>query len=201
VTLAKSLVAISVPSGDIVHTDFAMSLAMLCMDHSVQSFLLNSRSSLVPLGRNQCVGGAQIMKATHLLFLDTDMVFPADTLARLLTHDKDIVGATYSQRMPPFHPLAVTEEGETTVTSGLQRMRIMPVGCILIRTGVFNALAQPYFSLIADGDQLQGEHYSFCAKVRASGFDLWCDGDLSAQIGHIGQKIYRLGDVAMHTNT
>ncbi len=43
-------------------------------------FLLNSRSSLVPLGRNQCAGAAQMMKATHLMFFDTDMVFPADTL-------------------------------------------------------------------------------------------------------------------------
>ena len=191
----KPLVAIGVPSGDLVHTDFAMSLAMLCMNPGAQVFLLNSRSSLVALGRNQCAGGAQIMKASHLLFLDTDMVFPADTVTRLLAHDKDIVGATYSKRMPPFYPLTVTEEDEhIQITRGMRRVKLLPTGCMLIRTSVFNALDKPYFNLVAEGDQLRGEDYYFCEKVRASGFEIWCDGDLSSQLGHIGQKIYRIAD-------
>ena len=199
--MTAPLVAIGVPSGDMVHTDFAMSLAMLCMNAGVQSFLLNSRSSLIALGRNQCAGAAQIMKASHLMFFDTDMVFPADALSRLLAHDKDIVGATYSQRMPPFHPLAVTEAGEQThISSGMHRVRLLPTGCMLIRTSVFHTLARPYFNLVAEGDQLRGEDYYFCEKARAAGFEIWCDGDLSAQIGHIGQKIYRIADAAMHNN-
>jgi len=195
---AKPAVAIAIPSGDLVHTDFAMSLAMLCMNPGASVFLLNARSSLIPLGRNQCAGAAQIMKATHLLFLDTDMVFPADTLTRLLAHDKDIVGATYSRRVPPFHALTVTEEDEHIhVTAGLRQVKLMPTGCLLIRLGVFNALAKPYFNLVAEGDQLRGEDYYFCEKARAAGFELWCDGDLSSQLGHIGQKIHRLNDAAL----
>jgi hypothetical protein len=190
---ASPLVAIGIPSGDLVHADFAMSLAMLCMNPGAPVLLLNARSSLVPLGRNQCAGAAQIMKATHLLFLDTDMVFPADTLIRLLAHNKDIVGASYSRRVPPFHPLTVTEEGENLpITSGLRRVKLLPTGCMLIRLGVFNALAKPYFNLVAEGDQLRGEDYYFCGLARAAGFDIWCDGDLSLQMGHIGQKINRI---------
>jgi len=183
------LVAIGIPSGDMVHTDFAMSLAMLCMNPGVQTFLLNSRSSLVPLGRNQCAGAAQIMKATHLMFFDTDMIFPADTLSRLLAHDKDIVGATYSKRAPPFHSLAVTEEGEHIhITSGLRRVQLLPTGCMLIRTSVFNILAKPYFNLVSEGDQLRGEDYYFCEKARAAGLEIWCDGDLSNQLGNCDGK-------------
>ena len=193
----RPVVAIGIPSGDMVHTDFAMSLAMLCMNPGTQAFVLNSRSSLVPLGRNQCAGAAQIMKATHLLFLDTDMIFPADTLTRLLAHDKDIVGATYSKRMPPFHPLTVAENGEHhQVGPGLQRVRLLPTGCMLIRVAVFNVLTRPYFNLVAEGDQLRGEDYYFCEQARAAGFEIWCDGDLSTVIGHCGQKIYRIGDHA-----
>ncbi|MGB9152865.1 MAG: glycosyl transferase family 2 [Alphaproteobacteria bacterium] len=190
------VVAIGIPSGDMVHTDFAMSLAMLCMNPGVQSFLLNSRSSLIALGRNQCAGAAQVMKATHLMFFDTDMIFPADTLTRLLAHDKDIVGATYSQRQPPFHPLTITDTGEHAhITSGLQRVRLMPTGCMLIRTSVFNMISKPYFNLEAEGDQLRGEDYYFCEKARAAGVEIWCDGELSCQVGHIGQKIYRITDI------
>ena len=193
--MTKAHVAIGIPSGDLVHTDFAMSLAMLCMNPGAEVFLLNSRSSLVALGRNQCAGAAQVMKATHLMFFDTDMIFPADTLTRLLAHNKDIVGATYSQRMPPFHPLTVTEEGEHVhVTSGMRRVKLLPTGCMLIRTSVFNTLQKPYFNLVSEGDQLRGEDYYFCEKARAAGFEIWCDGDLSMQIGHIGQKVNRISD-------
>jgi hypothetical protein len=190
-------VALGIPSGDLVHTDFAMSLSMLCMNPGAEVFMVNSRSSLVALGRNQCAGAAQILKATHLMFFDTDMTFPADTLKRLLTRNKDIVGATYSQRMPPFHPLTVTEEGEHIhITSGLRRVKLLPTGCMLIRVSVFDALQKPFFNLVAEGEQLRGEDYYFCEKARAAGFEIWCDGDLSVQIGHIGQKINRIGDAA-----
>jgi hypothetical protein len=133
------------------------------------------------------------MKATHLMFFDTDMIFPADALTRLLPHNKDIVGATYSKRMPPFHPLAVNEEGQqANFVKGLHRVKSMPTGCLLISTNVFNKLSKPYFNLVAEGDQLRGEDYYFCEKARAAGFEIWCDGNLSAELGHIGQKINRL---------
>jgi hypothetical protein len=196
-TQSKNLVAIGIPSGDLVHADFAMSLAMLCMSPGAEVILLNSRSSLIPVGRNQCAGAAHIMKATHLLFLDTDMIFPADALERLLARDKDIVGATYSKRMPPFHPLTVSAEGEhVQISSGLRQVQLLPTGCMLIRMSVFDALPKPYFNLVAEGDQLRGEDYYFCELARAAGFQIWCDGDLSAQMGHIGQKIHRLVDPA-----
>ncbi|MFA4993833.1 MAG: hypothetical protein WC521_00810 [Bdellovibrionales bacterium] len=192
---AKSLVAIGIPSGDFVHADFAMSLAMLCMSPGAPVALVNAKSSLVPLGRNQCVGAAQAMKATHILFLDTDMVFPADTLKRLLAHEKDIVGATYSKRAPPFHPLTITEEGKLAqITSGLHHVKLLPTGCLLIRMTVFDKLSMPYFNLESEGEQLRGEDYYFCEKARAANFDLWCDGDLSSQMGHIGQHIFRLNE-------
>ncbi|MDR3424576.1 MAG: hypothetical protein P4M13_05795 [Alphaproteobacteria bacterium] len=192
-TSPPPLIALGIPSGDFVHADFAMSLAMLCMNPGAPVVLLNARSSLVPLGRNQCAGAAQIVKASHLLFLDTDMIFPADTLKRLLAHDKDIVGASYSRRVPPFHPLTVTEEGEhIQITSGLRRVKQIPTGCLLIRMSVFDALPKPWFNLVAEGDQLRGEDYYFCEQARAAGLALWCDGDLSMQLGHIGQKINRL---------
>jgi len=193
--MTQPLVAIGVPSGDFVQTEFAMSLAMLCMNPGAPVALVNSKSSLVPLGRNQCVGAAQAMKATHLLFLDTDMVFPADTLKRLMAHDKDIVGATYSKRAAPFHPLTITEDGKLEqITSGLCRVKLLPTGCMLIRLGIFDKLSAPYFNLGTEGGQLLGEDYYFCEHARAAGFALWCDGDLSSQLGHAGQKIYRLNE-------
>lgn len=190
-----SLVAIGVPSGDMVHADFAMSLANLCRHSGPPFFLINAKSSLVALGRNQCAAAALLAKATHLFFLDTDMVFPTNTLVRLLQHDKDIVGAVYSQRAAPFHPLGVTKEGEHKhVTRGLHAMKIIPTGCMLIRMSVFSKIPKPWFNTVADGEQLLGEDYFFCDQARRAGFEVWCDGDLSREVGHIGQKLYKLSE-------
>jgi len=189
----EPLVAIGVPSGDMVHADFAMRLATMCINPGSRCFIANAKSSLVMVGRNIIVGAAQAAKATHLLFLDSDLVFPADTLARLLRHDRDIVGGLYPQRAPPHHPLGVTLQGEhTSVISGLTEMKIMPTGCLLIRLRVFDRLTKPYFNTRVEGEKLVGEDYDFCLRATGAGFSIWCDGDLSRELGHIGQDIFRL---------
>jgi hypothetical protein len=189
------LVAIAVPSGDMVHADFAMQLATLCLNPGARVFLVNAKSSLVMLGRNHCVAAAQIAGASHVLFLDSDLIFPPDTLARLLAHGKDIIGGLYVQRVPPFHPLGVTLEGGAVPGAGLQRMKIMPAGCLLIRLPVFDRLTKPWFNTRAEGEKLLGEDYDFCERAGKAGFEIWCDGTLSREIGHIGQQICRLGAV------
>ena len=189
----QPIIAIGIPSGDMVHTDFAMTLANFCAGLTIPFFIANAKSSLVALGRNQCTAAAIAAKATHLLFLDTDMVFPMDTLTRLLAHDKDIVGAVYSQRNPPFHPLGVMESGaHAHVPPGLHRMQMIPTGCLLIRTEVFQKLPKPWFNCLTVGDSILGEDYFFCQNATAAGYDLWCDGTLSRELGHIGQKTYKL---------
>lgn len=192
-TAAAPYVAIGVPSGDMVHADFAMRLATLCLNPGARTFLVNAKTSLVIVGRNHCAEAARLAGATHLLFLDSDMIFPLDTIPRLLQHDKDIVGAVYAQRAAPFHPLGITLEGEHIhVTRGLRRMKIIPAGCLMIRTSVFGKLPKPWFNIGIEGEKIQGEDYYFCDRARAAGFEIWCDGDLSSELGHIGQAVYRL---------
>lgn len=191
---AQPLVAIGIPSGDMVHADFAMRLATLCLKPGARAFIVNAKSSLVMIGRNQIVEAARLAKATHLLFLDSDLVFPPDTLARLLAHDKDIVGGLYVQRVPPHHPLGMTFDGQhAMVTAGLQRMKIMPTGCLLLRLSIFNQLPKPWFNTQSVGEKILGEDYYFCERAHEAGFEIWCDGDLSQEIAHIGQKNYTAG--------
>lgn len=187
------LVAIAVPSGDMVHADFAMRLATLCLNPGARAFVVNARSSLVMVGRNQCVEAARLAKATHILFLDSDIVFPANTLARLLAHNKDAVGALYVQRVPPHMPLGVTDDGkQEAITSGLRRMKLMPTGCLLLRSGLFDALPKPWFNTREVEGKIMGEDFHFCEQLARHGIDIWCDGDLSREIGHIGQKTFGL---------
>jgi hypothetical protein len=190
-TNSAPLVAIGVPSGDMVHADFAMRLATLCLNPGARCCIVNAKSSLVMIGRNQIVEASRLAKATHLLFLDSDLTFPHNTLARLLARGKDIVGGVYVQRVPPHHPLGMTLEGKhEAVTQGLRRMKIMPTGCLLLRLEIFDKLPKPWFNTRAEGEKILGEDYYFCERAREAGFEIWCDGDLSRELAHIGQKAY-----------
>ncbi|HEU0117442.1 MAG TPA: hypothetical protein VFR09_02310 [Alphaproteobacteria bacterium] len=184
-------VAIALPTGDMVHADFAVRLATMCLNPGARTCIINAKTSLIALGRNQCAEAAKLAGATHMLFLDSDMVFPLDTIARLLKHDKDVVGAVYSQRRPPFHPLGMTIEGEHIhVTQGLQKMKIIPTGCMMIKLSVFDKLPKPWFTNGVEDGKILGEDYYFCEQARKAGFDIWCDGDLSREVGHIGQTTH-----------
>jgi hypothetical protein len=189
-------VAICFPSGDMVHADFALALAALCASAGELNIpIVNAKSSIVAEARNRCIELAREYDAGHLLFLDSDMVFPRTTLQRLLAHGKDIVGATYAKRVAPYPALGVALEGGRVEADGaLAEMRHLPTGCMLLRMAVFDALGRPSFrfSVSPESGAIIGEDYDFCDRARAAGFDIWCDTALSFEIGHIGQSVHRL---------
>jgi hypothetical protein len=194
-TAEQPRVAISVPSGDMVHADFALSLAGLCHSSGeLDVSIFSNKSSIVAEARNNGVGMAQDVRAEYLLFLDSDMTFPRNTLRRLLAHGLDIVGATYAKRVPPFQALGTALQPQPAdPPHGLIEMARLPTGCLLIRMSVFEPLAKPYFHFGLDArGNIIGEDYVFCDKARAAGRRIWCDAALSRELGHIGQQVRRL---------
>jgi hypothetical protein len=192
----RPIVALCYPSGDMVHADFTLALAGLCASAGAfETPIINAKSSIVAEARNRCVELAREHGAGHLLFLDSDMVFPRWTLERLMGHGKDIVGATYPKRVAPYAALgAVLEGGRVEDDGALVEMRHLPTGCLLIAMPVFEALSGlPFrFSIQPDTGAILGEDYDFCDRARAAGFAVWCDSALSFEIGHIGQSVHRL---------
>lgn len=193
-TLPK--VVICFPSGDMVHADFALSLAGLCNSTPpLETPIVNNKSSIVAIARNNGVKEAQRLAADFILFLDSDMIFPRTTLHRLLVHCKDVVGATYTKRVPPYPVLGAALHSEPTCDEqGLTEMKHLPTGCLLIRMAVFEALSRPYFRFLNDEKTgaIVGEDYVFCDRAREAGFRIWCDTSLSQEIAHIGQQTFRL---------
>jgi hypothetical protein len=61
---------------------------------------------------------------------------------------------------------------------------------------VFDKLPKPWFTTRIEGEKILGEDYYFCEQAAKAGFEIWCDGNLSREVGHIGQKIYHLPSVA-----
>jgi glycosyltransferase involved in cell wall biosynthesis len=197
-TAEHPLVAIAVPSGDMVHADFALALAGLChASGALDVVIFSNKSSIVAEARNNGVAMAQDAGADHVLFLDSDMIFPRTALRRLLDHGLDIVGATYAKRVPPFQALGTAlPQQPADAPPGLIEMARIPTGCLLIRMTVFDRLSKPYFHFGVDAARglIVGEDYMFCDRARAAGLRIWCDGILSRALGHIGQQVRRLED-------
>jgi hypothetical protein len=194
-------VSIAVPSGDMVHADFAMAYAQLCLASAGLPLQLTTvKSSIVAQARNNGVELAQKFNADYIFFLDSDMVFPPNALFRLLLHGRDIVGATYTKRVAPFGILGTKVAEQPAVLTGeLLEMQRIPTGCLLIRMSVFDKLAKPYFRFDVDANgSIVGEDYVFCDKAREAGFRIWCDAALSREMGHIGLNVHRLPIRAVH---
>lgn len=136
------------------------------------------------------------INADYVMMIDSDMTFPSDTVDRLLAHDKDIVGATYVRRGPPFDNLGETLNATGDIQSGLVEMKRIPTGMLLIRAEVFKRLRRPYFRFGIDeihGANI-GEDCTFSDMVRDLDYQIWCDVDLSKEIGHLHQYALTVED-------
>jgi hypothetical protein len=197
------MVLIAVPSLDHCPTDFAMSLAALMQHrpHSVrlgkrtpvEVALMNCKGSLIMHSRNILMKAALDAAATHIFFLDSDMVVPPNTLDRLIHHHVPIVGADYVRRVPPHTLIANPDASHTHRTSALWPMLTLPFGCVLIDLKVVVDMPRPWFKYLEGESEAttQSEDTYFCNAARRLGHTIWCDVQLTREVGHIGIKVFR----------
>lgn len=106
--------------------------------------------SMITKQRNDIVEMARRTGSDYVLFVDGDMMFPPDALVRLLQHDKDIVGATYCKRVPPYETLGRLfgdkPTDEELGRGGLWEAEFLPTGMLLVRMSVFDRLPWPWFA-------------------------------------------------------
>lgn len=171
-----------------------------CLLKGIRHGLVNSKCSLVEVGRNNIVAAAQQIEATHLLFLDSDMMIPPQTLERLMSHGKAIVGATYTKRRGPFDLTHRELDGGPGQLTGaaLREVSRIATGCLLIDMKVFEKLTKPYFPVMwsPEGECISEDNV-FCDRAREQGFSVWLDMDLSREVQHLGQYSYRLEDAVI----
>jgi len=184
-------VAVCIPSGTMVHADFAIALSAL-VAHSMgttQIGVWNRKGTLVEEARNLLVEEAMAWRPDWLLWLDTDHRFPPEALLRLLGHDTDIAAATYRGRWPPF-PVAGSflDPTHDLAAGGLVEAEWLPAGLMLVRAAVYRAFPRPWYRNSYDAaGAITGEDVNFCRAARAAGASVWCDLDLSRDVLHLGE--------------
>lgn len=200
-------ILIGVPCGDMIHADFTQALLHMCLQSQTDSLYLGvnfTKSTLIDVGRNVIVRESLEANASHLLFIDSDIVCQPDTLRRLLSHGKDIVGATYCGRRSPRRLNHLNLDGTSTLEkdSGLYKVRSLPGGLVLINTDVFRAMPPPWYSVKWLNEKgYLSEDVNFCHRAGAAGigYNIWLDVELSKSIRHCGQAHYSLEDMQYST--
>ena len=194
-----SHIAICIPSGDMVHTDFMLSLIHVMQKARAAGFrisVVNSKASIVAVGRNLAVKAGRETRAEWVLFLDSDMIFPAETIERLMSHGRAVIGATYPRKILPLAFIGNRLDGVqfSLADKGVIEATRMPTGCLLIKREIFDRMQEPFFRCGYDekSGEILGEDFWFSDRVRALGYSLWCDMELSRHIEHIGSYRFNL---------
>src|SRR6056300_1464077 len=124
------------------------------------------KSSLVTQGRKLCVNGMleEGDRYTHLLFIDSDIEFKAETIFKLIAADKDVIAAPYPLKAIDWQkvhnrinergnlepdllskqgytwPIKLENKEQITVEGGIAEVSHAPTGCMLIKRSVFDKM-------------------------------------------------------------
>mgnify|MGYP006921292345 CR=1 FL=1 len=199
-------IVIGVPSHGDWKAAFGISLSQMCMatlkhgDKEVS--VVGSMGSMLSKQRHDLVVAARAQDATHLLFLDSDIIFPDDTLDQLLFWDKPVVGAAYPTKTIPSMPTVrkwsqARERWEFVFTNkkseDLEQVDRLPTGCLLIEMGVFEQIKQPWFEFAWTGEEdlYQGEDWGLCERIEEAGIEMYLDHNVTKEVGHIGNFVFK----------
>jgi len=184
-------VMIGVPTNEMArHSSFYDYLELL--EKPENTFSTRAHGQSPARNRNLIIQEAIDKECTHVLLIDDDIIVKSDLLIQLLEHDVDIVSALALMRNYPHPPLAFTsadEMGKCLFTvlpkneSGLIEVVATGLGCILIKTSIFDKLERPWIRL----GELESDEWcddiGFFKRVREAGIKIYCD--LDAQVGHV----------------
>ncbi len=144
--------------------------------------------------REHLIEDAINAECEHLMFVDTDVVFPTDGILRLLDRDKDIIGAPYNlKQTEPVSTIKLWNDDRTgfraieneTFPEDPFQLAAVPTGFMLIRLAALKAMEPPYFPCEFG---VRGEDVAFCLNAQEAGLEVWCDPTIA--VTHIGDYAY-----------
>jgi hypothetical protein len=182
---------IAIPTTDYIPADFVKSLAKLqqelgrrgvAYDVEVQS------GTLVYIARNRLANKAINDHYTHVLWIDSDMVFNEKIYEDLKDVGKEMVCGAFVSRRPPYGPCIYSSIEENAIEKvkefGTRPFRVDGCGFALVLTSVdlLQAVTQK-FGTCFQPTPYYGEDLAFCWRVKQLGREIWCEP--TVRPGHI----------------
>lgn len=184
---------IAIPTNDYMHYQFVECLTKLVKrldEDGIDYDIAYQGATLVYVGRDKLANKAMNECYTHMLWLDSDMIFTEDLLDDLMYSGKPFVtGIAHSRRAP--HVSCIFKEIWPKVDRWegceypIQAFRIGGCGfaCVLIETeivrNVYNKNGTAFFPM-----RELGEDLAFCKRATDMGYEIWAEP--SVKLGHIG---------------
>lgn len=198
--------------------------------HFVQSLLKLQSSPPCPLALRFNVGDSLVSRSrnnlaaeflestdcTHMLFIDSDLIFSPDHIARLVASGKDIIGGLYPKKQKELAWVCNLLDDTWPDGRGLQRVKYIGTGFLMIKREVLLHMIEhlpeiaydpddgceghrtrwdlfpvgPHSSQVNDRRRYLSEDWFFCDRALSMGYDVWAD--TRVVLKHIGQMIYPL---------
>jgi hypothetical protein len=167
------------------------------MEQGIDFIMTSEYSSVVHFSRTKCLGADVLrgkkqkpfdgkMPYTHLMWIDSDIVWRPEQIGQLLLHNVDIVAGLYThvnrnefiaykncdleifKKNGHFESL---KREEVEKQEDLIEVDYTGMGFMLIKHGVFESLEYPWFtsdlrSIGDDTQDIMSEDASFCTKIK-----------------------------------
>jgi hypothetical protein len=161
--------------------------------------------------RDRAIYHAICNRYSHILFLDTDNVWPHDLPAKLLPwHPLGIVSGLYHMKQAPHEGVALTDAPDDPNPNMYRKMPfvheatepvevdVLGMGCTLIPVALCKQMPRPWFKFQYDEYGWNGvtEDVWFCQQAKRHGARLWVDPTLN--VGHVRQSIVGVNDYEPH---
>jgi len=171
-------------------------------------WLTGRNESLVTRARNEMTCSFLQTDHTHQFWLDADIEFESEHVAKLWNLNVDIAVGVYAMKVPDKQWFAAWKDGELVKDldrfTGQVEVDYAGTGFMLIKRHVIETLAKTaesyegpngrvpalYMTPIHN-DGFESEDYHFCRKAREAGFKIVMDP--SVRLKHWGQFAYGAG--------
>lgn len=186
---------IGVPSTDFMHTEFVQSLTGLLkrlQSDGVDYELHIESGTLVYMARDKIACRAINENFTHVLWLDSDMVFTPELLEDLQFSGKDFVTGIAVSRRKPFSSCLfksldlnhIERHGDwDELPKNTFEVAGCGMACVLISVGILRAVQEHYKTCFTP-EALYGEDTAFCKRAAVLGYHIWAEP--AVRVGHIG---------------
>ena len=139
-----------------------------CIKRNVDVAFQIMKSSLVTQGRNLCVSGFIESGMSHMLFIDSDILFNAESIFKMIERDKDVISIPYPLKTLMWdkafrkmqkgeikkgddirkwlhtYPMKIENPNNVNVERGVIEVTHSPTGCMLIKRQVFDKMIKAY---------------------------------------------------------
>ena len=184
---------IAIPAMDFICTEFVKSLLSLIerlRNDGIDFEVRIEAGTLVYMARDKLARYAIACGFTHVLWLDSDMVFNDDLLEDLQFSGEDFVsGIAHNRRKPYVSCLfkSIYPTVDRYVYEEYPSNTFEVAGCgmavALITTKILNDIFDEYSTCFTPTPQL-GEDLAFCKRVHDKGYHIYAEPGV--KVGHVG---------------